>query len=142
MSVAEMPTRSSQTQEHLLLLRSLSSEVQRAMDAIATNDLEVLEGSIAVQQDLSERLSHLADQFSIASRASAASPSPLPGSGLMGEIRTASAELQRLIFRYSILLEHSSRSAALMASLLSSFQGQLQEGSGTRPKVQTWSCQI
>jgi len=58
------------------------------------------------------------------------------------QIRIASDQLQRLNQRYAALLQHSSRSVALMASLFGSFKGQFQEASGPRLKQQTWSCQM
>ncbi|HVU46805.1 MAG TPA: hypothetical protein VHD85_11800 [Terracidiphilus sp.] len=142
MIAAEVRTRSVKAGEHLQLLRSLASELERAMDAMSRNDLQEFEDSIASQQDLSEQLSRLADELSAASQPTYPLPSQSADSDLMHEIRTATGELQRLNFRYSILLEHSSRSVALMASLFTSFQGQLQEASGPGLKHQTWSCQM
>jgi hypothetical protein len=60
----------------------------------------------------------------------------------MQQIRTADGTLQQLNRRYAALLQHSSRSVALMTSLFSSFHGQFQEASGPRLKHQTWSCQM
>ena len=60
----------------------------------------------------------------------------------MGQIHGAAETLQTLNQRYSALLQHSSRSVALMVSLFSSFRGQIQEASGPRLKQQTWSCQM
>lgn len=135
--------------EHLLLLRSLAAELERAMQAIASNNLRELEESVASQQELSGRLAQLASELrnapaagnapAAACNASAADSS---ASSLMIEIREAAAELQRLNLRYSYLLQYSSRSVALMASLFNSFRGQIKEASGARLKVQTWSCQM
>jgi hypothetical protein len=61
---------------------------------------------------------------------------------MLRQIRAADDTLQSLNRRYAALLQHSSRSIALMASLFSSFQGQIQEDSGSRLKQQTWSCQM
>jgi hypothetical protein len=58
------------------------------------------------------------------------------------QIRSAGDTLQQLNRRYAALLQHSSRSVALMTSFFSSFHGQFQEASGPRLKHQTWSCQM
>ena len=142
MITAEVRTRSVKAGEHLELLRSLASELERAMDAMSRNDLPELEDSVASQQDISQQLSTLAEELSASSQSSYPLPPQPADSDLIREIRTATGDLQRLNFRYSILLEHSSRSAAMMASLFTSFRGQLQEASGPRLKHQTWSCQM
>ncbi len=136
--------RSGKAAEHLQLLRSLSDELERAMQAIARNALAEFEESITNQQILSARLSKLADELS-----APLAPEPNPRHSastveddLMHQIHAASNTLQKLNLRYSILLQHSSRSAALMASLFSSLQGNFQEVSGPRSKYQTWSCRM
>ena len=142
MTAAELRTRSDKAGEHLQLLRSLASELERAMSAMSRNDLQELEESVTYQQELSQQLGKLADELCATSQPAYPLPTQSEDSDLMHEIRTATAELQRLNFRYSILLEHSSRSVALMASLFTSYRGQLQEASGPRLKHQTWSCQM
>ena len=142
MITAEVRTRSVKAGEHLELLRSLASELERAMDAMSRNDLPELEDSIANQQDISRQLSALADELSTSAQPTYPAPPQPADSDLVREIRTATGDLQRLNFRYSILLEHSSRSVAMMTSLFTSFRGQLQEASGPRLKHQTWSCQV
>ena len=112
------------------------------MQAISANNLPELEDSVATQQDLSTRLSRRASQL----REPAAAPSrpaydSIP-SDLMLEISAAAAELQQLNLRYAFLLQHASRSVALMASLFNSYKGQLKEVPGARLKMQTWSCQV
>jgi hypothetical protein len=128
--------------EHLHLLRALALELQRAMTAIAANDLPELEDSVANQQELSARLTFLAENWrtSLAS-APAASVDGVDAS-LRDQIRSAAGELQKLNLRYSLLLQHSSRSVALMASLFRSFRGQLQEAPGAGLQQQTWSCHV
>lgn len=125
--------------EHLQLLQSLARELERAMSAIARNSIDDLEDSIAQQQSLSAQLVVLSD--GLKSQFSLDAPVALAGRDtLLDEIRAASGALQGLNQRYAALLEHSSRSVALMVSLFSSFKGQFQEGSGPRLKQQTWSC--
>jgi hypothetical protein len=136
---AEVATRTPHAGEHVRLLQALARELERAMQAMVRNDLAELEDSIAIQQELSQRLSGLACQL----RAPApALGSPDADEPLRAQVQAASAELQKLNLRYSILLEHSSRSVAMMASLFNSLRGQIQEGTGARSKQQTWSCQV
>jgi hypothetical protein len=137
---SDAQTRSGAAGEHLELLRSLARELKRAIEAIAHNNLTELEDSIAMQQDLSLRLTDLARNRRDAA-AHAPAPQNLDGD-LRGEIHTAASELQKLNLRYSLLIEHSSRSAAQMAALFRSFRGQFQEASGVRENQTTLSCQV
>jgi len=133
--------RSQKAGEHLQLLRSLAAELERAMQAISSNNLLELEESVASQQDLSARLSQLAGELSSFPSAGSVPVTDSIPSGLMREIRASAAELEHLNLRYSYLLQHSSRSVALMASFFNSVKGQLKEVPGDRLKLQTWSCQ-
>ncbi len=142
MIAVSVKTRTVQAGEHLQLLRSLGRELERAMDAIARNDLDELEKSVANQQEMSARLSSLADDLNLPADTHIPFSSESIDPDLMHEIRSATGELQKLNLRYSILIKHSSRSIALMASLFSSFRGEFQEASGARLKQQTWSCQM
>jgi hypothetical protein len=128
--------------EYLQSLHSLTQELERAMQAIAHNELSELEESIASQQILSARLSELANELCVPLEAKPAISQVPMDKNLEQQIRAASGTLQTLNHRYAVLLQHSSRSVALMASLFSSFKGQLQEASGPRSKHQTWSCQM
>lgn len=112
------------------------------MSAIAGNDLPELEDSIATQQALSVELGDLADQLRDSALAARTASVDTIDAGLMRQIHSASAELQRLNLRYSILLKYSSRSVALMAALFNSFRGQIQEASGAGSSYQTWSCRM
>jgi glutamine synthetase adenylyltransferase len=142
MIAVSVTTRTVEAGEHLQLLRSLAAELESAMQAIARNDIDALEQSIAKQQEMSSQIGALADGLGAcgAERLPFSSDSIDPD--LMTEIREANGELQRLNLRYSILLKHSSRSVALMASLFSSLRGEFREASGIRLKQQTWSCQV
>ncbi|HTV16403.1 MAG TPA: hypothetical protein VME68_16915 [Acidobacteriaceae bacterium] len=135
---AEVAIRTHNPGEHLRLLQLLARELERAMQAIVRNDLADLEESIGTQQDLSRQLSALAEHLRADSPGLRAATR---NHTLQPQIDQAAAELRRLNLRYSILVEHSSRSVAMMASLFNSFRGQLQEGTGDRSKQQTWSCQ-
>jgi hypothetical protein len=134
--------RNSKLEEYLQLLRSMAFELERAMSAISENSIRALEGSLANQEAFSTRLVELADDLSMPERQQ---PVPVRGAAddhLLGRIHAASNDLQNLNRRYSALLTLSSRSVAMMVSLFSSYQGQIQEVSGPRLKLQTWSCQM
>ncbi|HEX4067023.1 MAG TPA: hypothetical protein VHZ09_13460 [Acidobacteriaceae bacterium] len=112
------------------------------MTAIVANNISELEDSLAQQQTLSEHLTALAGkQSSPAYQERAASQENLD-SALSQQIRTAAAAVQSLNLRYSILLQHASRSVAMMVSLFRSFQGEIREGAGPRLHHATWSCQV
>jgi hypothetical protein len=142
MIAAELKNGSARAGEHLQLLRLLASELEKAMHAIAGNNLNELEDSILNQQTLSAQLGTLADGIQAAAEAQRPLESDSIDSDLKYEIHAAQEQLRRLNYRYSILLKHSSRSAALMASLFRSFRGQYQEASGARMQEHTWSCQM
>jgi hypothetical protein len=132
--------------EYLQLLRLMAYELNRAMQAMMQNSLTGLEDSLANQHIFSDRLSELADDLCSPVREQSISSSTDsdsdPNIDLGDQIRAASDALQTLNRRYSALIKYSSHSVGLMVSLLSSFQGQMQEDSGARLKQQTWSCQI
>lgn len=134
--------RGGKLEEYLQLLRLLALELDRAMLAIAENELETLEESVAYQETLSDRLHQLADELKSQPNGEPTSLPQLPDENLMRQIRTASDSLQHLNRQYAALLVQSSQSVAMMVSLFSSFQGQLREGSGPRLKVQTWSSRV
>jgi hypothetical protein len=140
MIAVDVGTRSERAGEHLQLLRALSGELERAMRAIASNDVGELEDCVANQRELSAQLGELADALRVSALSQQPAPVDTVEPGLMREIRSAAEELKRLNLRYSILLKYSSRSVAMMAALLGSFTGQFKEASGARVKVQTWSC--
>jgi hypothetical protein len=145
MSGADLSIRNDQAAEHLQLLHSLAHELERAMAAIVDDNISELEESIAQQQALSLRLTALVEKQNFPAPAescvSIAPPETTdPGLGL--QIRTAAAAVQALNLRYSILLQHASRSVAMMVSLFRSFQGELQEGAGPGLHHATWSCQV
>jgi hypothetical protein len=147
MTCAGAPDRNGNAAEYLQLLRSLAGEMERAMRAIAHNALPDLEESVATQQMMSARLLVLADELSAPLESSPAEFSPAASpikidDDMMQQVRVAGDALQTLNRRYAALLQHSSRSVTLMASLFNSFQGKFKEASGPRLKHQTWSCQM
>lgn len=142
MTAATESIRRAKAKEHLCLMRALSQELERAMTAVALNDLPQLEESIANQQELSSRLTLVANELSLSTSAGEAIAEDAIDPKMILEIRAANGELQKLNLRYSILLKHASRSVELMAAMFSGLRGQLQEASGPRLKHQTWSCRM
>ena len=142
MIAAGVQDRDGKAAEYLQSLHSLTVELEKAMQAIAQNDVSDLEESIANQQVLSARLSKLANELCVPLEAKPAISHAILDAGLTQQIRSANETLQNLNQRYAALLQHSSHSVALMASLFNSFKGQFQEASGPRLKHQTWSCQM
>lgn len=142
MSETVVLEREAQLGEYLELLRLLSSELERGMRAISQNSLIEFEDSVASQQALSARLGELSQDASLRLNDHPLVAPPLSESGLKNQIRAASAELQHLNRQYSVLLEKASHSVALMVSLFSSLQGNLQEGSGTGCVSRTMSCRV
>lgn len=134
--------RNSKLAEYLQLLRLMAFELSRAMQAMVQNSLTGFEESLANQQIFSDRLGELADDLCRPAKDRLVSLAPDTESGLTDQIRAASDALQVLNRRYSALIKHSSNSVALMVSLFSSLQGQMQEDGGSRLKQHTWSCQI
>jgi hypothetical protein len=134
--------RNRKLEEYLQLLGLMAFELDRAMRAIVQNSLTALEDSVANQQAFSSRLEELAQDLGRSPQDRPLASSPLTDSELKAQIFSASSSLQELNRRYSALIKHSSHSVALMVSLFSSFQGQMQEDSGPRLSKHTWSCQI
>jgi flagellar biosynthesis/type III secretory pathway chaperone len=140
MIALEERTRTAVAGEHVRLMQALGRELERAMSAIARNDLLEFEDSITTQQALSCALSELARE--LRAPVVCGPDTDSLDEDLRQQIRNAVAELQNLNLRYSILLQQSSRSAAQMAALFHSVRGQFQEDAGARSKHQTWSCQM
>ena len=146
MTGAIVPDPNRRAAEYLHLLQSLAEELEVAMGAISRNALLDLEESLVDQEALGARLRMLAGEVSLFRQrnpetAPAMSPAGID-SDLASRMIRASTTLQQLNREYAALLQYSSRSAAMMVSLLSSCKGQFQEASGSRLKVQTWSCQM
>jgi hypothetical protein len=142
MTTAGIQDRELKAAEYLESLHAMAAELERAMLAIARNSLVEFEESIATQQSLSDRLKQLAAALSAPLEQPAAGMNAPLDREMTNQIQDASTTLQRLNLRYAVLLEHSSRSVALMTSLFRSFQGQFQEASGPGSKHQTWSCRM
>jgi hypothetical protein len=131
-----------QAVDYLEALRSLADEIEKAMQAVARNSLADFEESLAAQQLLSTDLLVLRGELAATLEAHSASSVMAIEAELLSQIFVASEILQGVNRCYAALIQHSSRSAAQMALLFSSFQGKLQEASGPGLKQQTWSCQM
>jgi hypothetical protein len=142
MNSGDAQNRNLKAAEYLQLLGSLAVELEKAMNAIAQNALPDLEESIVNQQALSSRLTVLVNQICVPLKTETPASKPGLDEEMIGQIHTASNSLQQLNRRYAALLQHSSRSVAQMVALFNSVRGQIQEASGPRLKVQTWSCQM
>jgi hypothetical protein len=142
MTAIAVQDRKAKAAEYLELLRSLASEMEKSMQAIAHNALPDLEESVASQQIMSTRLLVLADEISPSLKANPAVSQVGADADMVQQVQAAGDTLQKLNRRYAALLQNSSRSVALMASLFSSYKGQFKEASGPRLKHQTWSCQM
>jgi hypothetical protein len=152
MTAPAVQDRKDNAAEYLQLLRSLAGEMEKAMQAITRNALPDLEESVSNQQTMSARLLVLADDLSGPLKTNPARSIPFSvtparspiniDADMMQQVQAANESLQRLNRRYAALLEHSSRSVAMMSSLFGSVQGQFKEASGPRLKHQTWSCQM
>jgi hypothetical protein len=152
MTATAVQDRKDNAAEYLQLLRSLAGEMEKAMQAMTQNALPDLEESVSNQQMMSTRLLVLAEALSgplksnpaksIPVAANPVRPSMNIDADMMQQVQLANESLQKLNRRYAALLEHSSRSVAMMSSLFGSLQGQFKEASGPRLKHQTWSCQM
>jgi hypothetical protein len=150
MTAIAIEDRPVKTTEYLQLLRSLASEMEKAIQAIAHNALSDLEDSVASQQIMSARLLVLADEISpsLKSHSTVSLADVDPGvdpcvdQDVMHQVQIAGDSLQKLNRRYAALLQHSSRSLAQMTSLFNSYKGQIKEASGPGLKHQTWSCRM
>lgn len=142
MADARFQNQSLPAAEYLQLILSLTREMETATHAISRNVLLDLEESIADQQVLSARLYAMRGELSSPHNGDTTLSRPCVDRELETQIIIATKELQRQTREYAALLTHSSRSAALMVSLLRSFKNQFQEVSGRGSQYQTWSCQM
>lgn len=92
---------------YLEQLQLLASEIQAAIEAVATHSLAALEASVARQEQICAALSKLAE---------ATETQPIDVY-LREHIRSAAESVRRLNMQYGALLRHSSRSIALLTAL-------------------------
>jgi hypothetical protein len=141
MYVRSFEERNEQARIYLEQLRSLASEIDIAMGAIATNALTNLQNSIAKQENLCDSLAIMANA---ASGGVKPSEFNLPSSidiVVEERIRATIDSIRSLNLQYSFLLKHSGRSIAVLSSLCRSHTGQFDDLGRIRSKRQTWSCE-
>jgi hypothetical protein len=127
---------------YLQQMQELAAELSAAMDAIAANSLNKLQESVAKQEMLCASLSAMANTVSEEFRFSDQLLPSCSDPAIELKIRTTSVAIRKLNLQYAVLLQHSSRSIALLALLCRSYTGQIQEARGSRLKHQTWSCEM
>lgn len=127
---------------YLQQLQALAVEISLAMDAIAGNSLNDLQGSIARQEMLCAALASAAKTIQSspgsATRLSLAPADP----ATKRNIHSTVVAVQQLNLQYAALLRHSGKSIALLASLCRTHTGQFEGAHGSRLKRQTWSCEM
>jgi hypothetical protein len=123
-------------------LQTLASELNVAMDAMASNKLPVFEESVTRQLALSSRLKQLA-----VSAADAGGDEPVEephgeSASLAMRIATAFVHLNNLNRRYAALLKHSSATVQMLSNLLQNSAGYARNGDVAPASYSTWSCQL
>lgn len=130
--------RDRQLTSYLHFMQALQAEMTVAMDCIARHALAPLQESIARQEALCAELAAVAKKLN--GRLIESDPA------IAGQVRAATKSLRQTNSDYSAVLKHSGRTLALLSSLHSThtghLPGHLQEARGSRPKYQTWSCEI
>jgi len=127
---------------YLRQLDGLASEIDVAMEAIATNALANLQVSIAKQEMLCDSLAMMA---SAVANGLPLSETRLPlyaDDFIEGKISATIGKIRDLNLQYASLLKHSGRSIAILASLCRSHTGRFDDVVGTNWKRQTWSCEV
>jgi hypothetical protein len=132
--------------EYLEALQTLTLEVDRAMDALATRALHSFEDSLARQRTSCSRLAEIAKLSGLRhAQGSAATTSAVDSpvdADLAERIKVASYTLNSLNKSYSALLRHSGDTFRQFAGLFQSYTGPMQQTSAPRVNVSTWSCEL
>jgi hypothetical protein len=127
---------------YLRELQALASEIDVAMEAIATNALANLQASVAKQEVLCDSLAMMARAAGRSVQPSELHAPLLIDVAVEVKIRATISAIRNLNLQYAALLKHSGRSIAILASLCRSHTGRFDDIDGTRPKRQTWSCEV
>jgi hypothetical protein len=128
--------------DYLANLRDLAGELEKAMDAIAQQELPELRRSIDVQQTVCSRLAHMQRKRSLTLAGDPRSQAQRIEPDLDFQIGEAIAAVLVLNRRYAALLKHSGETLRLFAGLFRSYQGSTQPPSGMQGNLQTWSCEV
>ncbi|QMV17506.1 hypothetical protein GOB94_01365 [Granulicella sp. 5B5] len=137
MDTASLMDALSPAESYLQQIESLTSEIETAFDAIALNDISLLNRSIIRQEFMAAGL-----MVKLRSMADVNSGAALFGGDNRDSVVAAAKRLRIASIKYHSLLKHSSRSVELLASLCRSHSGQFKEDCGSRAKRQTWFCEM
>lgn len=124
--------------EYLRSLKALASEITNAMDAIAENAPDKVKASVAMQEMLCTEATAMANALMGLARADASQLGP----AMTLEIKRTQQEVDGLMLRYRMLLEHSSKSIEVLSSLCNSYGAGSSRGAYPGMACRTWSCEV
>jgi len=136
-----------EAQEYLTNLQCLSSELQRAMEAIVSQELPSLQDSLQLQRSTCARLSDLKQSVKVKQLLDSGQRKDGTDCDLSIEIKAATESLLTLNRQYSALLKHCGETLRLLIGLS---RGYLYPGDrglspfalGTQTRSQGWHCEI
>lgn len=126
----------------LALVRSLVTEINIALEAMANLELAAFEKSVARQEILVWQIGVTLNDAAIASRIVGEYPVANKDEGLRLKVGQAFQVLLRATEIYGLTIRHCSASGRLMLSAVDSSIGRLQEASGAGRDHRTWSGQM
>lgn len=133
----------------LACVEALTAEIRIALAAIAANDLLTLTDSICRQEDVCAQLERMPRPSAAVLRSGNVGRIWAEQWGaLESRIETAVETLRQISTEYSLVLEASSRSIGLLASLCRGYSGEVRPIDSVRSKTpqggsgrRTWSCE-
>jgi hypothetical protein len=128
-------------EEYLATLQTLAHELDRAMSAIAAQELPIFEDSVTRQLATCVRLAEIPARATARRRNQSDSILPVDAE-LAARISAATGTLVTLNKRYAALLKHSGETMRLFAGLFRSYSDHPEQGSGTHSNLRTWSCEL
>jgi hypothetical protein len=134
-------------QEYLTKLKCLSSELDRAMEAIVSRELPSLRESLYVQRSTCARLSYLQQSPKVKQLISSGIGADPASCDLSAEIKAATQSLLTLNARYAALVKHSSETLRLLTGLYrghfyQAHQGHARTALAPETGTQSWYCEI
>jgi len=127
---------------YLMELQALASEIDVAMEAIATNKVTSLHESVARQERLCDGLRHMAMTFTLHSESQKTESQGDADIAVRKTIKETIDLICKQNVQYAALLRHSGRSIEILTSLCRSCIGEFSVRSGIKSKRQTWSCEV
>jgi hypothetical protein len=122
--------------EYIRLVRSLTAEMDAALSALARNDLQQFESSVAAQERLCETersvLQHLRRNLPPGKQFSLAAPKQLVAAG---------RDLRQQNRVYAAVLARGTQVCRALLSVYQESRGYSQEGR-IAPPTHTWSCEV